>query len=521
MSLNLNAKQQFIIDIFSGKKKYIIPHYQRAYSWDTEQCNELLEDLLSAYELSKEDNEDEGYFLGNIVVASNTKEKYTLEVIDGQQRLITLTLLIKVLFEFCNDDTDLEKALQIPSKQRGGEPEQRLITKVFEKKDGKILKKILKPGANTSDLCLEKNKDNFSLNLCFIKKILNKYFKDNTDDTDDIVYFSEFILEKTSLLPIETSDEDKETARNKALKIFETINNRGRDLSSSDIFKARLYSMALDENESELFISKWEQFTQECENFNDKDYSVDRIFKIYSYSIRGLNGVTKSEIGLMSYFSSTFFKGKKYNSVMNDLLNLTASVEFYKKNIINTSNLELTRWFQLIHEYTNNYPKDTLILYIYKNKSFEKYNNLLESFVKNLVKYSYYRGSTTAIKSKMYQLMVDTMRNEHFNYKVTFSYLDEDKFSFLGRLYKGFGLLNIYLDDNISPTYPYYIKRLRDVTPYPYDNKSYYDLLGHTVVLNSDKRPMETNINFKDMNLNSYNKRKENQMHKLLNFFNS
>ena len=95
MALSLSAEQKFIIDIFSGKSKYIIPHYQRAYSWDTEQCSELLDDIFRAFE----EDEDEGYFLGNIVIARNTKERNNLEVIDGQQRLLTLTLLIKILFD--------------------------------------------------------------------------------------------------------------------------------------------------------------------------------------------------------------------------------------------------------------------------------------------------------------------------------------------------------------------------------------------------------------------------------------
>ena len=95
-SLILNAEQKTVVDIFSGKNRYIIPMYQRAYSWDEEQCVELWEDLNKAYE----EDADEGYFLGNIVIAKNSTSKNELEVIDGQQRLIALTLLIKVLFKY-------------------------------------------------------------------------------------------------------------------------------------------------------------------------------------------------------------------------------------------------------------------------------------------------------------------------------------------------------------------------------------------------------------------------------------
>ena len=64
MALSLTAEQKSIFDIFSGKNQYIIPPYQRSYSWTETQCMELFEDLKRAYE----ENQKEGYFLGNIVI---------------------------------------------------------------------------------------------------------------------------------------------------------------------------------------------------------------------------------------------------------------------------------------------------------------------------------------------------------------------------------------------------------------------------------------------------------------------
>ena len=64
MGLSLSAEQKFVLEIFSGKNQYIIPPYQRAYSWTESQCMELIEDLKRAYE----ENVNEGYFLGNIIM---------------------------------------------------------------------------------------------------------------------------------------------------------------------------------------------------------------------------------------------------------------------------------------------------------------------------------------------------------------------------------------------------------------------------------------------------------------------
>ena len=102
MGLTLSAEQKNIFNIFSGRIKYIIPEYQRPYSWDREECLELIDDLKQSFK-----NEVNGYFLGNIVVANSLDSTYQLEVIDGQQRLTTLTLLMRVLLSFDSSNTKL------------------------------------------------------------------------------------------------------------------------------------------------------------------------------------------------------------------------------------------------------------------------------------------------------------------------------------------------------------------------------------------------------------------------------
>ena len=76
---------------------YMIPNYQRPYSWTDDQVEKMWEDLWEAFQNEKEDeNSSEDYFLGSIIV-SKSKNSDFLEVIDGQQRLTTLTILISAL----------------------------------------------------------------------------------------------------------------------------------------------------------------------------------------------------------------------------------------------------------------------------------------------------------------------------------------------------------------------------------------------------------------------------------------
>jgi len=489
MALTLTAEQKTIDEIFSGNSKYIIPPYQRAYSWDEEQCSELLEDIKNAFET----NEDEGYFIGNIVIARSSEEKNSLEIIDGQQRLITLTLFLKVLSELDSTNNALNDAIWIKDRRDRSKKEQRVQTRVFEDKDSLFLKEVLEQ--NTENLCNKKATNRFIKNTCLFSKELKKV--NNIED------FSNFILDKVTLLPIESTDTDKDKAREKALKIFETINNRGKPLSNSDIFKANLYSMALNSLKHKEFIERWTKLDYECENIKLKGFDIVRLFKIYSYIVRAENGNSKSEIGLRDFFIKkeySPFKSKKYNEIMDDLFYILDAIKFYETIIIDTKqNNELSKWFQLIDIYTNNYPKDLLILFLYKNR--EKGTQEYLDFAKSLVRYCYFEGSTTRIKFTIYTWMVDVIKDNWSVYYPVYV----DNIEYLGMLYKGFGLLHVYLENN-EAIYPYKIKRLRDVTDFIYPEYSYYDRIGHTVVTDIHNKVLEK-YNFSNFNDELYNER--------------
>ncbi len=102
MSQTIEAEQRRLGQIFSDAYDFIIPPYQRPYAWATEQTSALLDDLQTASE-AKEIEDMPPYFLGSIVIIKK-KEKALSEVIDGQQRLTTLTILLCVLRELIEDD---------------------------------------------------------------------------------------------------------------------------------------------------------------------------------------------------------------------------------------------------------------------------------------------------------------------------------------------------------------------------------------------------------------------------------
>jgi hypothetical protein len=486
MAIQLSAEQKYILKIFGDKTKYIIPPYQRAYSWSKNECEELFDDLVGAFENSNKD----GYFLGNIILSTSKRDEF--EVIDGQQRLTTMTLLLKVLFEFDKENVRLKNTIWLTDDRTGEIQAQRVQTNVFIDNDFKAFKDVL-----SLDYRYERPKntqDNFSKNIfCLYEKVL-EFEKNN-----DIKNFIDFILYDVSMLPIYTEGNSTSEAREKALKIFETTNNRGMPLDDSDIFKSNLYYMANRNNESSEFIELWKAFDEKC---NDLDNSKDnklklRIFRIYSYMIRGQEGIKGSEIGLRDFFNKmeySPFKNKNYKEILEKLDIILEAINLFEKNR-KMSNKELAKWFQLLELYSNFYPKDTMIVYLVKNDL--NTGEQTEKFAKNLVRECYSKGSTTTIKFDMYDLMVKIMFSEKIKPRVS----DGLDFEYLGMLYKGFGLLGAYLNKDQQAIYPYEMLRMRDIVNFYSKDYSSFDFIGNTIPSNLTKKEIKNLDDLEDIDI--------------------
>lgn len=96
MAKTLEAHDKLIREIFEGSYQFEIPDYQRPYAWTTEQATELFDDLHSAMLDARVSGATSQYFLGSIVLIKNDREPKS-SVVDGQQRLSTLTMLFAVL----------------------------------------------------------------------------------------------------------------------------------------------------------------------------------------------------------------------------------------------------------------------------------------------------------------------------------------------------------------------------------------------------------------------------------------
>jgi len=108
MALSLSAEQKNLKNLFFNEDQYIIPEYQRPYSWDYDTCFQMYSDVTSAYA------ENADYFMGNIILArSKEDDESKPEVVDGQQRLLTIWLWLKAMSLLMPSFNKLKTATEI------------------------------------------------------------------------------------------------------------------------------------------------------------------------------------------------------------------------------------------------------------------------------------------------------------------------------------------------------------------------------------------------------------------------
>lgn len=266
----LEAHEMPLHKIFCSDFDFIIPDYQRPYAWEVEQARQLLDDLVEA--LGR--NEDEPYFLGSIVLVKE-KGNARAEVIDGQQRLTTLTIVLAVLRDLTDDpalSADLEKMITEPGNRiRRLEPKPRLTLRA---QDAGFFAEHVQ-SANGVATLLSTVKDALRTdaqravlaNTAVIHEALAEWPEDRRLDLIGM------LSERTYLVVVATPDLAS------AHRIFSVMNSRGLDLSPADIFKSTVIGAILGDA-STAYAKKWEDAEESLgrEAFADLFLHVRLIF---------------------------------------------------------------------------------------------------------------------------------------------------------------------------------------------------------------------------------------------------
>lgn len=217
--------------VFSSDYDFRIPEYQRPYAWQEEQATQLLTDLQEALDRGT----DEPYFLGSVVLVKNSTSPEA-DVIDGQQRLTTLTILLSVLRDLTEDAElrdDLDRLVMEPgAKIRGLAPRPRLT---LRHRDTDFFKEYVQTkGAVDTLLKLKEETLGTDAQKAILRNatVLHRELAALTEERR--LELAQMLAERTFLVVVSTPDLDS------AHRIFSVMNSRGLDLSPTDIFKAQI-----------------------------------------------------------------------------------------------------------------------------------------------------------------------------------------------------------------------------------------------------------------------------------------
>ncbi|MEK6708023.1 MAG: DUF262 domain-containing protein [Pseudomonadota bacterium] len=267
-----------ISEVFQGF--YSVPDYQREYVWQSEQVEQLLTDIYG--ELNGADPEKAPeYFIGSIVVCPGKGGVFDL--IDGQQRMTTLFLTLCAIrdrFEVLGDKAPGALAPQIAttSSDAHGRDVFRYRLDLQYEDSGNVLVGIADKKEDPADGQKTRSIGNILNAYSSVTAFLTHQFG---DDTDALRVFYGYFINKVKLIRIQTEDVAK------ALKIFETINDRGVGLDSMDLLKNLLF-MKSDQDEFEALKKIWKELQDTIFDAGEKPLRFLRYFIFSRYSVEAL-----------------------------------------------------------------------------------------------------------------------------------------------------------------------------------------------------------------------------------------
>ncbi|WP_328646639.1 DUF262 domain-containing HNH endonuclease family protein [Amycolatopsis sp. NBC_00348] len=293
----IQAAEHTVGEIFTDDYHFTIPRYQRPYAWTTDQAGEMFDDLLAASRAKDSLTEADPYFLGSIVLVKAEKQALA-EVVDGQQRLTTLTVLLSVLRDCVSAPFAASLESRIfqkgdPIKQTADQPRLRLrdqdqgfFGKYVQEREGNGLLASLTNVRPDSRARLVEN-------ALLLKSRLSEL---EIVERERLV---SFIDQHTYLVVVSTADFES------AYRIFSVLNERGLDLTHTDILKAEIIG-SIPETDQDAYTTKW---AQEEDDLGRNDFG-----DLFSH-IRMVYAKTKARESILKEFRASVLQrvdGKKF-----------------------------------------------------------------------------------------------------------------------------------------------------------------------------------------------------------------
>ncbi len=252
-------------DLIGNSKIYRVPSFQRDYSWNEENWEDLWQDILLLHT-----NPDSSHYMGALVLQSSSASDKELTIIDGQQRLATLSIIAIAVIEKIQNLVEREEQEE---QKKANQDRQEILRRTYlSDRDPRSLRYSSKIILN------ENNNDFYQSNLINLRRPLNirslsksnqllwntfQYFSEHLAELEDVIRsgekLAEFLTDTIAqrLLFIQINVEDELNA----YTVFETLNARGVELSSTDLLKNYLFSLFQGPDDLQEAQRQWRRIT--------------------------------------------------------------------------------------------------------------------------------------------------------------------------------------------------------------------------------------------------------------------
>lgn len=347
--------------------KYTVQYYQREYNWETKQIEELIEDLTNEFNEFYKDGDRQidvrnygDYFLGPIILTNDNA------IIDGQQRLSSLTLLLIYLNNLQKQQTNLPKVNidnLIYSEMYG---QKTFCINVTEREA------CLASLFETGDYDITNEQSESVINLYNRYKDIERIFPDELKGSP-LPVFIEWLIDNVSLVEIRTDSEQD------AHKVFVTMNDRGLRLTPTEMLKGYLLS-EIDNNTirnkaNDLWKNKIVQL-KEIEKDGDADFMKNWLRAQYAETIR--EGKKDAENKDFDIIGTTFHKWVRENK---SIMGLNSSADF-EKFILKNFRMYADIYIRL-KEYSRKFNKDYEHVFYNSDRGFTLQYQIILSAIKS------------------------------------------------------------------------------------------------------------------------------------------
>lgn len=430
---DIKVDKKSIQAILAGSNSdFLIPDYQRPYSWEMDQCKTLWDDIL---EFSIPENDEsrfrsdkDEYFLGSIVTFKNSDGK--LEIIDGQQRLTTILLMLRAFYDkflhaqdpnTVSTRTIIERCIWKTNEYEQPDKENLKITSdVASDDDKEEFLSILKTGKVSKE-----SKSTYAKNYRFFCEAIDNFSRDFPTYTNLPAIR---MLKYCIIMPIEASDEDT------AIRIFSTLNNRGLPLSDADIFKSHLYKFykTKGEEEKSRFVHRWKALEETANSiFNSSTGTpMDELFANYMYYLRAKKGITDTTTQSLRDFYEHNGNRKSQQNVESkfkffrdaETMDNLEKIAFFWNRVDSQDatffTSEILRKLYVLNYSPNNTWKYLLSVYfmansdspeIFKSKEFEIFLEKTSLFT---IAYGIYRPGVGLLRSPIFKAMAKIVKHD-------------------------------------------------------------------------------------------------------------